>query len=153
AVAAIAPLHAQDSRRNLHIEAQPMRLALKDLGLQTGLSIVFRAEEATWSAVQAPRVEGALSAKEALETLLKGTGLTYQFVNETTVLVSSSKEVTTGDMPRKSDQLRVAQADGTQASTGAATPENKSPAAEATSLDANSGALNEIVVTAQKRIE
>lgn len=137
---------AQMARQNLEIKRQPLRLALKDLGEKTGLQIMFRAEDVAKEAREAPQVSGNLSVEEALDTLLKGRGLTYRFVTPTMVLVSKSGPATTSLALATEEPVRLAQLDTAAVSAS----QQAAPAA----TDGSSGLkLDEIVVTAQKRAE
>ena len=131
----------------LSIEAQPVREALRALGEQTGLQILFRSETVITQGMQTPRVAGELSAREALDRLLEKTGLKYEFVNERTVRISSAEAIVTGmesAQPEGRDAqaglgIRLAQAEGVAAveNAGAAVdaPAESSSAAAAASLD------------------
>ncbi len=100
AMALSAGAGAQESVRvALNIEPQPIRAALKDFGQQTGLQVLLKIEEVSTEGVQAPAVEGQLSAKEALEKLLAKTDLTYEFVNARTIRISEKAE--TGPVAKK----------------------------------------------------
>jgi iron complex outermembrane receptor protein len=89
ALALCSAASAQTARVSLDIKEQPMRSALKELGDRTGLQILYRVEDVAKEGVLAPKVAGELSAEEALDRLLAGSGLTYEFVNEKTVRIVS----------------------------------------------------------------
>ncbi len=80
----------------VNIEAQPILGALQAFGKQTGVQVLFRSEDVGVGHVKTPRVSGQLSAREALERLLKNTRLKYEFVNEHTVRVASATSVVAG---------------------------------------------------------
>jgi iron complex outermembrane recepter protein len=93
AMALSAAAGAQESVRvALNIEPQPIRAALKEFGQQTGLQVLLKIEEVSTEGVQAPAVEGQLSAKEALEKLLATSDLTYEFINARTIRISEKTE-------------------------------------------------------------
>ncbi len=152
AAAFCSPAMAQAPRVSLHIEPQPVRLALKDLGEQTGLQIMFRAEDLAREEMTAPRISGELSPREALDRMLANTGLRYRFVNPNTVLVSAQaadggKTTQVTEM----NAVRVAQAGaagnaGSQSSGQDAQDKQRAAGAEGARVE-------EIVVTAQKRAE
>jgi hypothetical protein len=75
-----------DARIELRIDAPTMMAALVQFSQQTGLQLLFPTDGATELA--APRVEGHLTPRAALERLLRDTGLTFEFVNDRTVSVS-----------------------------------------------------------------
>ncbi len=67
------------------IDASSMVKALIQFTEQSGLQLAFPTEGA--HALPAPRVVGRLTPREALEQLLKGSGLQYEFTNDRTVSV------------------------------------------------------------------
>jgi hypothetical protein len=71
----------------LRITARTMAAALIQFSEQTGLQLVFPTDDAGERA--APTVQGRFTARAGLERLLRDSGLTYQFVNERTISVSS----------------------------------------------------------------
>ena len=71
-----------------------MMAALVQLSQQTGLQLLFPTDGATRMA--APKVEGHLTPRAALEKLLRDSGLTFEFVNDRTVSVSLKPDATPG---------------------------------------------------------
>ncbi|MBS0373836.1 MAG: TonB-dependent receptor [Proteobacteria bacterium] len=67
------------------IAPKPLATALTEFATKTGLQIVYRAELAR--SVQSPGAPAGLSAEETLEHLLRGTGLTFERINATTLAV------------------------------------------------------------------
>lgn len=59
----------------IHIQAQPLASALSQLGQQTSLQVFFNPQLVAGK--QAPAVDGNLSPEEALNVLLRGSGLGY----------------------------------------------------------------------------
>jgi outer membrane receptor protein involved in Fe transport len=114
------------------MKPQPMRAALKDLGTQTGVQILFRVEDIAREGNTTPPVSGQLSVQEALDRLLANTGLKYEFVNERTVRVAKAAEAA----PPPAEKANVT---GQESSSAAG--EESGPHIE------------EVLVTAQKRIE
>lgn len=80
-----AQQQAESGRFNFDIPARPVQQAVNDIGRVARLSVVFR-ENRPLSATGNP-VRGSMTAREALATLLAGTGLDYSFSNPTTVQV------------------------------------------------------------------
>jgi iron complex outermembrane recepter protein len=115
------------------IEQQPLRTALKSLADQTGLQIMRREEDASADGMMAPRVVGEMSPKEALDKLLANSGLTYRFLNDRTVRILKVDEQTeqSSEAPAPASE-RVAQAE---------------------SVGADTGILQEVVVSARRREE
>src|SRR5512134_3018513 len=67
------------------IAAQPLAQALSEFAAQTGLQVVYVSGiVATRSSKRAPR---GLPAAEALQRLLAGSGLSFEFLNERTVRI------------------------------------------------------------------
>jgi iron complex outermembrane receptor protein len=119
------------------IAAQPLAAALRDFATQTGLQVVYVSEiAATQNSSRAAR---GLPAAEALERLLAGTGLRFEYLNERTVRILESSSC-------------ASPADCVGASFGAAALTDARPAraARASPLEI---VLEEIVVTAQRREE
>ncbi|NPD16359.1 TonB-dependent siderophore receptor [Xinfangfangia sp. D13-10-4-6] len=69
----------------LNIPAQSLSRALRDLAQQSGIQIAYRTSIA--AGAQAPAVQGALTAEQALARLLAGSGLRYSFSGATTVTI------------------------------------------------------------------
>ncbi len=103
------------------IEAQSLGSALNAFGSQSGLQVAV--SEDLVEGHMAPAISGQLSAEAALQGLLAGSGLTYAFVNENTVVLKQGPS-------------------GLQAETGKAESEKEV-----------SFVLEEIIVTAEKRAE
>jgi iron complex outermembrane receptor protein len=100
------------ARVAFNIEPQPIRAALEKFADQTGLQVVLRDEDLPAGAVMTPRVVGDLSAQQALQQLLMGTELRYEFVNARTIRISTPRDgaLEKGAYTRPSEGfLRVAQ--------------------------------------------
>ncbi len=81
------PATAASPSVRVEIEAQPLSTALYQFGVQTGLAIGFA--EAKVKGKQAQALTGDYAPKEALEQLLKGSGLSYEFIDARTVRIVS----------------------------------------------------------------
>ena len=66
--------------------AQPLAAALRDLAMQSGVSIM--ADAALTQGKSAPRYVATSNVESALATLLRGTGLTYRRRGDLYVVVS-----------------------------------------------------------------
>jgi outer membrane receptor protein involved in Fe transport len=86
-LAITAPVWAEQTY-HLQIESQPLGKALQRFAEQSGLQIVYYAQIAEGQ--MAGRVEGNLSAEEALKRLLAGTELTFKAVNGDTIAIKES---------------------------------------------------------------
>jgi iron complex outermembrane recepter protein len=152
------------------IDIPPQKLgpALRALAREQGFQIVYGSKEV--SQLNSPGAVGEFTPAQALEQLLSGTGLTYRYVDEKTVTIVSPKSTSTSQAPRSAggdattlidtnskqqearspsfwDRFRLAQVDQGAASQGGSLG-NAAPQAEP-----KPSALEEIVVTAQKRAE
>lgn len=74
----------------LEIDRQPIGDALNELARQSGLQIVLYSDLA--DGLSAPSLVGNYTVRSALDALLHGTPLKYEFVNDRTVAVESKAE-------------------------------------------------------------
>jgi len=72
-------------RKPTHIEAQRLGPALKELAQSRGLQVLYLSN--TVRDVQTQGATGDITADEAFDQLLTGTGLTYRYLDENTVTV------------------------------------------------------------------
>lgn len=70
--------------------SQPLADALDAFAKATGYQLVYRAELTV--GMTSKGADGGLSAQETLRQLLRGTGLTFQFINERTVVIYRSTD-------------------------------------------------------------
>lgn len=84
-IAAAAVQQPQLQQFNFNLAASPVTQSVNAIGRITGLSVVFREDNAI--EVMGKAVKGRMSAEQALTTLLNGTGLGYRFSNENTVQI------------------------------------------------------------------
>ena len=102
---------ADESTFALDIPSQSLKGALSALAEQTGLQIVYQTDLAV--GLSSPAVKGKLTPSEALEYLLRGTGLDSRFLNERAIAISTAttheSPMTTGITPT-AGLLRLAQA-------------------------------------------
>jgi len=73
------------------IDAGPVATALSTFGQQTGLQLIY--VSAVTDSLQSKGARAGLTASEALEALLAGTGLTFEFLNARTVRVFPSAAI------------------------------------------------------------
>ena len=71
----------------IDIAAQPLASALAKFAEQSGVKAVYPAE--LLAGKKAPHVEGSLTARQALDKLLAGSGLRYQFVGADAVKIEA----------------------------------------------------------------
>ncbi|MDD2046315.1 TonB-dependent siderophore receptor [Pseudomonas putida] len=91
--AAIALAYASQSLADpvdLNIPAQPLSQALQELGKQANLQILYSPESVRDTRTSA--VKGHLEPSEALERLLRGTGIRYQLNGNTVILNAPSSD-------------------------------------------------------------
>ena len=88
-----APALAQDQPSGqgiaFNIPAGSVSESLRTYAGIAGLQLIYNADLDT--AGSSPGVSGTMSARDALSRLLTGTGLTFRFVNATTVTIESAK--------------------------------------------------------------
>ncbi len=143
-------LFAQAAEEGALIEAQALGSALQAVAEEYDLQLLY--ESALVTNLSAQAVPRGASSESALNELLEGTNLSYQFVNERTVTIQE-KESPKGQEPGKSQpasmQTLIAQA-GTpaQQSQMTGTAVTNSGTEELKGL-----VIEEIVVTARKREE
>jgi len=140
-------------RKETNIPAGGLGPALRTLAKEYHFQIVYVTEE-----IGNARTQGAvgdLTAEEALKKLLTGTGLTYRYLDSETVTIlpvgsSALPAGSGGDQTAQegekssSSSFRLAQVDQTTA---------RPPVAVSNGTTKDSGQLEEVVVTAQKRQE
>ena len=82
---------ASDAKRvTLHIPPQPVGDALSEFGRQTGLTVMI--QSVVGRGVLSPKLDGDYIPVEALEQLLAGTGLRYEYLDDKTVAVLGSQQ-------------------------------------------------------------
>jgi hypothetical protein len=75
---------------SMRIEPQPLSQALNEFAKQTGLQVLFPVDRST--TFRAPEIDGTLTPEAALERLLAGSDLQYQFINSRTVAIHCASE-------------------------------------------------------------
>jgi len=137
----------------LRIEAQPIGDALNEFSRQSGLHVVLYSK--LGRGLRSPGLSGSYTRDAALTTLLQGTGLRYEALDESTVAIlpgasaGRTSEVS-GDTSNLADSEKItrlawlapseSQDAGTTPPSGAATMESGHP-------------IDEVIVTAQKRAQ
>ncbi|HEU4625438.1 MAG TPA: TonB-dependent receptor [Steroidobacteraceae bacterium] len=165
---ALAPLLAASGTALAHepplialdIKPQPLGDALNELAKQSRLQIVLFTQ--VGEGISAPTLLGKYTATGALDKLLYGTPLDYEFINPRTVAIEpkSAKQKKTSLLatPGMSDRhlLRLAQAEPEAA--GAQRSSGEQPSSPSGSRDENEGArsdlaVQQVTVTARRREE
>jgi iron complex outermembrane receptor protein len=157
------PAHAS-IRKDPNIPAEPLGAALQDLAKAYDLQLLYHTELA--KDLRSPGASGALTSDEAITKVLNGTGLTYKFLDASTITVyptseSSSAQNASSGSPDDANTSKEAGKKTSQdfrvAQVGQGSNSQSSSVANKDSSSALSGpeksGLNEIIVTAQKREE
>ncbi|MGZ0080219.1 TonB-dependent receptor plug domain-containing protein [Methylomonas sp. YC3] len=87
--AGIANAMADDNVRSYNIPSQPLNSALQKLADQSGIAVMFT--ENLVAGKTSPELNGAYTAKQALQKLLTGTGLDYTFTSDDAVAVKTAE--------------------------------------------------------------
>ncbi len=138
----------------LEIAAQPVEYALAAFAEQSGTQIVFYTDLA--AGLRAPRLSGTFTPQAALDRLLEGSGLEYEFVNGGRVVTIRSAK---GAHPKPSaaaaqnTELHMARADSPRADSAAAAQSPEQKGATDSARESSGVKLEEIVVTATKRAQ
>lgn len=130
---AASPIHAGEAARHYEIPPQPLASALKELAAAGSIQVAF--VPAVVSDLHAPGIKGDFTIQQAVESILKDTGLTYSYDGGDVIVIrrERSSDLTGG-------KIRLAGGPETVAPAPAADPKTAAPEA-----------IDEIVVTAQKR--
>ena len=153
AQSAVAEAGTNDA--SLTIKEQALSLALLDFSQQTGLQIGYAAELAQGKVSQGvARVD---EPRAALDALVRGTGLEYQFVNEETVVIRAAASTgkarsgnLTADSRPESEPILLAQVRHQEEQSTSSQPESDEDNDGATAETADAepeDAVEEIVVT------
>jgi iron complex outermembrane receptor protein len=81
---------AQSQQRNFRVAAGPLADALSSFGHQAGVQITYRPELAFGK--NSSTISGRLSTDSALSRLLAGTGLSYRYINSSTIAVFARED-------------------------------------------------------------
>lgn len=160
--------HAGEAELSFDIPSQEIVPALKQFADQTGLSLVYKLDDA--GSMQSPGVSGTHSPSQALRILLAGTGLNFLKTGERSLaiveageeaLVAEQAQLAEAGAPAESDHV-IAQATEprqvvAQADAGDTKEPEKAEAAEEEKQPAKKEMetfrIEEIIVTAEKREE
>ncbi len=85
---AAAAQAATPLKQTITIPAQALEPALQTLAKQRNLQVIYRSEVV--GELRTAGVTGQLTTREALRQLLAGTGLTYEYIDDNTVTITSS---------------------------------------------------------------
>jgi iron complex outermembrane recepter protein len=153
-------------RKQTSLPAQELAAALQALARDRDVQVVYRSEIVGDRATQG--AAGDLTLDEALTQLLRGTGLTFRYLDEKAITIVPLSTPTAGAAPQSADdrqgtgdshkslwsRLRLAQADQSGATTGSGTLKNQGPDHNSATEPQSAGGqveLQEVVVTALLR--
>jgi outer membrane receptor protein involved in Fe transport len=141
---AIAQAEPLSRQVDFNIGSQRLAAAIVQFSEQAHVQVISSGIDVTDQTT--PGVIGRYTVADALNALLRGTGLRYKAMNENTVSLQTIKPSpqTTQTPAAPQSSLALAQADSTQ---------RPHPEATAVSSDTEKSGIGEIVVTAQKRKE
>ncbi|WP_411034107.1 TonB-dependent receptor domain-containing protein [Shinella sp. BYT-45] len=110
AATAVLPVRAEAQQPRIAVDLPAGNLAgaLNRLASQSGLQMVFDASVA--GGLTSARVSGNMTATEALERLLAGTGIRYRFIGERTVKVEVAADAASGSSAAAADDGTALQA-------------------------------------------
>jgi outer membrane receptor protein involved in Fe transport len=144
-----------------NIPAQSLAPALQSLAKDRNFQIVYVSEE-----VGDRRTGGAVgeyTPEEALKQLLRGTGLTYKYLDEKTVTIMSQTAASAAPIPRQvradkggqkaTDSFRLAQGTQTDPVTDASVAGSAGGEQPSQPSQKTADTLEEVIVTANKREE
>jgi iron complex outermembrane receptor protein len=136
---------------DFNIASQRLAAAIVQFSEQAQVQVISSGIDVTDQTT--PGVIGRYAVADALNVLLKGTGLRYKAMNESTVSLQTIKPSpgSTQTQPAQQSSLALAQADSPQKMRVENGGTLSSSASVSSDLDKTK--LSEIVVTAQKRIE
>lgn len=144
-----APATTKARTQSFHIEAQPLGSALKDFAAQAGIQLLFSEADAEGRATTG--LDGAFSAAEALQRLLAGSGLVYEFPTADAAIVRRAGTSPASTSARTPAGFQVAQADSPAPAARASSASNDVRLAAADASPAQE--LSEVVVTGRAGID
>jgi outer membrane receptor protein involved in Fe transport len=156
----VTPAHADEPVvKSYQIAAQSVSTALKAFAAQSDMQLIFT--ESDVGQAQTTGVNGKLPPREALDAILKGTNLEFEFTANNVIVVrkAGSRAVARTSAYRRTSDLRLADADssGLSPQSSALSPKlaqaNAIPTGPEVKQQQEQPKLEEIIVTAQKREE
>ncbi len=147
---AIADQISASSRQSTHIDAQPLGPALQQFAKQRGIQLVYRSDVVKDR--KTAGADGDLTVEEALKSLLNGTGLTYQFLEDNGIMILKVGTHGSGSVSRAPIAVASDASEGATASPSAQT-ESRSSTTAGLVQAADRDSVSEVLVTANKREE
>ena len=109
----------------VNIAGQSLSSALTELGMQTPLQILYSPDQV--AGIKSRAVSGSLEPSDALVTLLKGTGISFQISGNTVTLVTGGASLQLGATTISGQALGLTTEDTGSYTTGATTTATKLP--------------------------
>ncbi len=133
----------------INVPAGDLTAALETLARQSGVELVYRPEQL--KGLQTKGVRGALSSEDAVRKLIEGTRLTLRTDPSGVLLISSADEPVKISETAANGSLHLVRS---ETASKRDLPEKSSSAAKRARGEGSAGApVQEIIVTAQKRVE
>ena len=79
--------YADDESLAIEVDRQPLAAALNSFSEQTGVQFAYVSTVA--DGIESPGTSGEASPAQALDSMLAETGLTYSFINDTTIVIAA----------------------------------------------------------------
>lgn len=147
--------HAQSAgAAHFDLPSQSLASSLRAVGSETRTDVLF--DPKLVAGMRAPALKGNVTVQEALQRLLKGTALKYEFLNGSTVVVTNEGSRPSVRSPSVSEKAAGQGAKDSQQKPkdgslqNRSRPENDSPGA---APQEEGQQLQEVIVTAEKRRE
>jgi len=140
-------------RKETNIPAEPLGAALQTLARSYDFQVLYRSEIV--KDLQSPGAVGSLTSDEALIRVLSGTGLSYKYLDESTVTIVPIDSLSPSGATN-ADEAAAGKEVGKKSSQGfrmAQVGQGATPQPVAMTPAEDSAQLQEVVVTAQKRSE
>lgn len=140
-----------------NLPSQSLAESLRAVATEARISVVF--DDKAVSDRRAPQLKASLTIEQAMTELLRGTGLTYQYVDDKTIVLAPAKPIAAAGVPADENaardggrSLRLAQshpdsADAQVGKPGAADSQAAQDARPDVSAEASGGGQDEATVT------
>jgi len=142
--ASLTHAQATEGETRFEISPQPLGNALDEFSRQANLDVIMRAE--TVEGKSASPIRGSMTIEEALEGMLRGTGLNYELGDRSIIIIRSGSS----EIERNSLNARQF-ASNSEHAVQIGQSEQPAQRGSETSTEGEPSLLEEIVVTAQKR--
>lgn len=146
-VAQTATGQASGTQNAYDLPSQPLADALKAIGAQANINVLMAPQIVDGR--QAPALKANLTVDQAIAKLLQGTGITYRYLSDKTIVLAESKP--TAQLSEQ-DPIRLAQAEAARGSHGSQGPASRGSDSAASSSDTpENQQLEEVTVTGTRQ--